>query len=150
MCVRGFGVRASAVHPAEVRIPTRPEGMLTAEWQAILAVGDRALFAYRIKKARLDGEDEQRDFVEDSGISQQTLSEWERGERVHVTTAMLYLAAHLTGTNPALFLTRPRDGHSMEGRVFWMAVEAELAARRTRANRPTVPEILKRAAARSG
>lgn len=130
-----------------MRTPTRPKGMLIADWEAILAVGDRTLFAFRLKAARLAGCEEQRDYVAGTGISQQTLSEWERGERVHVTTAMLYLAAHLTGGNAKLFLERPTDAHNMEGRVFWMAVEAEIAARRTGARRLTVPEILKRAAA---
>lgn len=88
------------------------------------------------------------ELVERLRFSQQTLSEWERGERVHITTAMLNLASHLTSRNVKLFLERPTDAHSMEGRVFWLAVEAELAARQTGATRPTVPEILKRAAAR--
>jgi transcriptional regulator with XRE-family HTH domain len=121
--------------------------MLTAEWQAVLAVGDRALFAYRIKQARLEGEDEQGAFVEDTGISQQTLSEWERGEKVHVTTAMLYLAAHLTGLHVRELLERPTGAHTAEGRVFWMAVEAELAARQRRGLRLTVAEVIARATA---
>ena len=67
-----------------------------------------------------------------------------------MTTAMLHLAAHLLSTTPALLLERPRDTLSMAGRVFWIAVAAEIAARTTSAIRPTVPEILARAAVRDG
>lgn len=71
--------------------------MLTAEWQAILAAGGRALFAYRVRTEQERRGDEQRDFVEGSGVSQQPLSELERGVRVHITTAMLHVAARVTG-----------------------------------------------------
>lgn len=121
--------------------------MTEADWQAILAVGDRALFAYRLRKARLDSGEEQAEFIEGSGVSQQTLSEWERGEKVHITTAMLHTAAHLLATSAARLLQRPADAHSESGRVFWIAVEAELAARQTRGLRLTVAEVLARATA---
>lgn len=61
---------------------------------------------------------------------------------------MLHLGAHLTGLDVGVLLERPTSAHSAEGRVFWTAVEAELAARRTGATRPTVPELVARAAAR--
>lgn len=118
--------------------------MLPAEWQSILAVADRALFAYRLRTERERQEEEQRDFVEDSGISQQTWSEWERGVRVHITTEMLHMAAYLTGLHVLRLVERPTTASTAEGRVFWTAVEAEMAVRRTGATRPTVPELLRR------
>jgi hypothetical protein len=101
------GFLAYGIPPCTLRTcapPPRPPGTTEADWQAILAVGDRALFAYRLRKARLDGEEEQGAFIEGSGVSQQTLSEWERGARVHITTAMLHTAAHLLATSAARLL----------------------------------------------
>ena len=48
--------------------------------------------------ARIAGRDEQCVFVHESGISQQMLSEWERGLRNRVTTEMLHVAAKPTST----------------------------------------------------
>jgi transcriptional regulator with XRE-family HTH domain len=75
-----------------------------------------ALFAYRIRRARLDGGYEQGAFVEGSGVTQQPLSEWERGERVHTTTAMLHTAAELLSTEAARLLHRPDSAHTEAGR----------------------------------
>jgi hypothetical protein len=83
-------------------------------------------------------------------VSTETSSEWERGVRVHITTEMLYLAAHLTGLHVRELMERPTGAHTGEGRVFWAAVDAELAARRTGATRPTVPELVARAARTHG
>lgn len=55
----------------------------------------------------------------------------EEDVRVHNSTEILHLAAHLTGINVKAFLLRPTDVNDAEGRVFWMSVEAELGARQT-------------------
>jgi hypothetical protein len=60
---------------------------------------------------------------------------------------MLHTAAHLLATSVARLLQRPEDAHTEAGRVFWTAVEAEVAARQHRGARLTVPEVLARVAA---
>ena len=90
------------MHTAGARTPTRPESLLTSEWQAILAAGAAPSWppAYG-PSGRTRARNEQRDFVEGSGVSQQTLSEWERGVRGHFTTETLYLVSHLTACTSA-------------------------------------------------
>jgi len=69
-------------------------------------------------------------------------------ERVHVPTAMLHPAADLLSTSHAVLFEWPKDTLTMAGRVFWIAVAAELAACQHRGSRLTVPEILAWAAMR--
>jgi len=130
--------------------PPRPKGFTDAQWHAVLVAGDRALFAFRILRARREEGLDQRVFGARVGVSQQTVSEWERGERVHVTTDMLHLGRLMITRSAEWMIARPEDIHSDAGRVFWMAAASELAAVTTGAARPTVRDVLAAAVRRSG
>lgn len=104
--------------PPRVCAPGPPQRHLGNRALGSRTAGDLALFAYRVRTERERQGEEQRDFVEGSGISQQALSEWERGVRVHITTEMLYLAARLTGLHIRELMARSTSAHTAERRVF--------------------------------
>ena len=125
----------------------RPADISEFDWQALVAVGDRVLFAYRVRTKRAEEAVDQAVFGKGHGIPQQTISEWERGHRVHVTTEMLRLAAKLLLVfDPAQLFDQPTDTHTPEGRVYWGAVAAALAAHRAGTPLPRVPALLKQLA----
>lgn len=113
-----------------------------AQWEDVLAAGDRYLFAYRILKARLELNVDQHHFGEPFGVPQQTISDWERGVRIRVSTDMLFLGAKVVHENACLLMARPEDVHSEVGRVYWLAVAAELSAVTRGTRRPTVKDVL--------
>jgi transcriptional regulator with XRE-family HTH domain len=155
--LRLFGVRGMGVHTGPVprrrdplpllpplkAKPKRPATLTASEWQAVLVCGDRALFAYRVWTDRLARHMDQAAFGVEYGVSQQTISEWERGERAHVTTEMLHLGAILTDSTVEKLLARPDTIYTDEGQVFWMAVAAAIAARKGSETTPTITEIVR-------
>ena len=128
--------------------PKRPASLTFSEWQAVLVAGDRALFAYRVWTARQAYNMDQAGFGVAFGVSQQTVSEWERGDRSQVTTEMLHIGAALLNTSAEKLLARPDTIYTDEGQVFWMAVAGALVVQKGAETTPSIREIVRSVARR--
>lgn len=75
------------------------------------------------------------------GVSQQTVSVWDRGDRGHV-------GAKLLDTPAEKLVARPDTIYTDEGQAFWVTVAAVLAVPKGAETTPTIREIVRAVVAR--